>query len=147
MFFDVLSRWTIEDVDWDIQSDKVAIVSIHDVNMPNARLKVGRSIQDILFLGFDDVGGNFTIGSKVMSALQAEQIAKFALKWKDKVDGIIVNCEAGISRSSGVAAALMKYFTGDDSLIFNSSRFCPNMTCYRLVLEALMKEGEHLIDT
>ena len=144
MFFDVLSRWGIEDIDWDIQHQRVVIISIHDVNMPNARLKVGKCIQDILFLGFDDVGGNFTHGTIPMNAGQAKQVAEFVIKWKDKVDEILVNCEGGISRSSGTCAAIMKYLTGDDSSIFNSSRLCPNMTCYRLVLEALMKEGEHL---
>lgn len=146
MFFDVLSRWGIEDIDWDIQSQSVVVISIHDVNMPNARIRVGKCLRDVLFLGFDDVGGSFFHGTTPMSAEQAKQVAEFVLKWKDKVDGILVNCEAGISRSSGTCAAIMKYLTGDDSRIFESSMFCPNMTCYRLVLDALMKEGENLID-
>ena len=39
-----------------------------------------------------------------------------------------------------LAAALMKYFNGDDSPIFDNPQYCPNMRCYRMVLEALMEE-------
>ena len=51
---------------------------------------------------------------------------------------IIVHCDAGISRSAGVAAGIMKALTGDDSPIFDSPRYRPNMWCYRKTLEALM---------
>lgn len=51
---------------------------------------------------------------------------------------IIVHCDAGISRSAGVAAGIMKALTGDDSPIFDSHRYRPNMWCYRKTLEALM---------
>lgn len=54
---------------------------------------------------------------------------------------VIVHCDAGISRSSGVAAAILKAKTGDDSQIFNSPKFRPNMRCYRIVLDELMKEN------
>lgn len=52
---------------------------------------------------------------------------------------IIVHCDAGISRSAGIAAAILKAKTGDDSQIFDSPRYSPNMRCYRLVLNELMK--------
>lgn len=51
----------------------------------------------------------------------------------------IVQCDDSISRSGG-AAALMKYFNGDDSPIFDNPQYYPNMRCYRMVLEALMEE-------
>lgn len=53
---------------------------------------------------------------------------------------VIVHCDAGISRSSGVAAAILKAKTGDDSQIFNSPKYRPNMRCYRIVLNELMQE-------
>jgi predicted protein tyrosine phosphatase len=43
---------------------------------------------------------------------------------------ILVNCEAGISRSAGVAAAISKALTGDDERYFR--RYRPNMHVYRL---------------
>ena len=53
---------------------------------------------------------------------------------------VIVHCDAGISRSSGVAAAILKAKTGDDSQIFNSPKYRPNMRCYRIILDELMQE-------
>lgn len=53
---------------------------------------------------------------------------------------VIVHCDAGISRSSGIAAAILKASTGDDSQIFNSPKYRPNMRCYRMVLDELMSE-------
>lgn len=53
---------------------------------------------------------------------------------------IIVHCDAGISRSAGVAAAIMKWSTGDDTPIFNSWHYHPNMWAYRKTLNALMED-------
>lgn len=35
---------------------------------------------------------------------------------------VIIHCDAGISRSSGVAAAILKFYTGNDTAIFNDPR-------------------------
>lgn len=71
----------------------------------------------------------------------AEKIAAFVMANKHNGRHFIVQCDAGVSRSAGVAAALMKYFNGDDSPIFDSPQYCPNMRCYRMVLDALMEGG------
>ena len=77
----------------------------------------------------------------LMNEQDAARIVAFVKKYKDSVDGIIVHCDAGVSRSAGVMAAIMKWLTGDDSKIFSDLRFHPNMWCYRLVLNEFMKEG------
>lgn len=56
------------------------------------------------------------------------------------IDEIVVHCTAGVSRSAGVCAAIMKAITGDDMQIFRNGNFCPNMTCYKTVLEAFFGE-------
>ena len=54
--------------------------------------------------------------------------------------------QESISRSSGVGAAILKHYTGDDSSVFENPRFHPNMWCYRKTLSALVNhntlEGE-----
>ena len=42
-----------------------------------------------------------------------------------------------ISRKEGVAAALLKAYNGDDSCIFDSPRYHPNMHCYMTTLREL----------
>ena len=50
---------------------------------------------------------------------------------------MIIQCDAGVSRSAGVAGALMKYYNGDDSEIFENPKYRPNMRCYRTMLNEL----------
>ena len=69
----------------------------------------------------------------------AKKIATFVMANKHNGKYFIVQCDAGVSRSAGVAA-LMKYFNRDDSPIFDNPQYCPNMRCYRMVLGALMEE-------
>ena len=78
-----------------------------------------------------------------MTEEDAIMIAKFVLyEHKHKPDAhLVINCEGGVSRSAGIAAAVAKYFNGDDHYYFHKSRFVPNMRCYRLVLDALHKYG------
>lgn len=69
-----------------------------------------------------------------------------ALKMIDTKNAvIIVQCDAGKSRSAGVAAALLKFYHNDDRAVFDSPYFTPNIRCYRKVLDALneLNEGEN----
>lgn len=49
-------------------------------------------------------------------------------------DGVVAHCEAGISRSAGVAAACAKILNGDDQEFFN--RKIPNPHVYHTMLRA-----------
>ena len=50
---------------------------------------------------------------------------------------VIVHCDAWISRSAGIAAAILKHTTGDDSSIFENGLYDPNLWCYQKTLKAL----------
>ena len=67
----------------------------------------------------------------------AAQVAELLRSYPDT--DVIVHCDAGISRSAGVAAAILKYTTGDDSSIFQNGLYDPNIWCYRKTLEALKR--------
>lgn len=101
------------------------------------------AIQDVYFTDADKPGKDVYDRDVNESDLINEShafVIKHLLKKFPNVD-VIVHCDAGISRSSGVAAAILKAYTGDDSQIFNSPRYRPNMRCYRVVLDELM-EGD-----
>lgn len=87
---------------------------------------------------FDDTDRADNTSLVPLDLMQAEIMAKFVKGAIDKVDKIIVHCEAGQSRSAGIAAAILKYYTNDDTSIFNNPRYTPNMLCYRMMLTALM---------
>lgn len=65
----------------------------------------------------------------------AKKIAKFVKKNWDSMNFLFVHCEAGISRSSGCAGAIAKYYFGDDEYYFKN--YSPNRLIYRKMLEAL----------
>ncbi len=88
---------------------------------------------EILFTYHDDTDHN---APEAISYNQAKKITEFINKYKDDVDRMIFHCDAGVSRSAGCAAATMKYLFGSDEPIFNNRKYCPNLRCYRLVLNA-----------
>lgn len=100
------------------------------------------AIQPLFFTDADkpgrDVYGQEVIETDLITEDDAQLIKRLLNQHPDT--DVIVHCDAGISRSSGVAAAILKATTGDDSQIFNSPKYRPNMLCYRTVLDELMKE-------
>jgi hypothetical protein len=64
---------------------------------------------------------------------EADKILDFVADMYDKVEVFLVHCEAGVSRSPAVAAALTKIYGGDDSFYFDN--YCPNMLVYNRLLK------------
>lgn len=123
----------------DFLSNKV-IISISTPSDDKAVFNIDNdSIKDILYLSFYDVSTetqNIFKGYPAMTDEDAVQIRDFVLKWKDTVDTIIVHCDAGISRSAGVAAGILDGLDQDSSQIFDNNIYLPNSLCYRKTLNA-----------
>lgn len=117
------------------------IISITDIDkeLNNLIVNTNNGIKSVLQVQFDDYDQG---EPNCITEKDAEKIAEFVKRTADKVDTVIVHCEAGISRSAGVAAAISKYLFNDDTAIFNNRQYCPNMTCYRYVLNALFMSDE-----
>lgn len=128
----VMSRKEASDFSFTNFQERIAIISINSYDEPyNMFDNENPNIVDVLFLRFDDVEAGEL---NQMTKSDAERIIAFVNNVISKVDQIIVHCGAGISRSAGVAAALMLILNGDDSLIFDNPKMCPNRSCYRLLL-------------
>jgi protein-tyrosine phosphatase len=56
------------------------------------------------------------------------------LEHRAEIERIIVHCDAGVSRSAAVGAALARAFSGDDAEFF-AGRYRPNVRVYRTLLE------------
>lgn len=138
---------------YHIHERPTVIISISDPNMIYTSAPFTSKISNItaiLPLSFADadrpgldVYGRDADVSDLMSDEDANRVVTFVNLHKDA--DLIVHCDAGISRSAGVAAAIMKAVNGDDSPIFDNGRYRPNMWCYRKVLTAFMnmKGEEH----
>ncbi len=119
-----------------------AIISVTDPNSRAANINVDNVVDHcVLGLQFYDIDNDY--GKYLaMTEEQAGLIAELVKIWYGNYDVIIVQCEAGISRSAGIAAAIAKWATGDDSEYFDRGRYIPNRRCYRLVLERLMENDQ-----
>ena len=108
------------------------IISITDIDSNPVLFAQNEQIKSILRLAFNDVDrGNFG----AMNENDANSIVSFCAKWLPDTN-LIVHCEAGVSRSAGVCAAILKWYEGSDVQIFGNAYYRPNMHCYREVLKA-----------
>lgn len=141
MHIEVKNKADIERCSAWKNKDKSVVISIrsHDRDKANIIQTEENNIKELLFVEFDDVDSEIKGG---ISQDNIENIAGFIRKTLDYggIDKIIVQCEAGQSRSAGIAAAIMKYIWDDDTSIFLNKRYTPNMYCYRRLLKELMKE-------
>lgn len=85
-------------------------------------------MQAALYLQFDDVD-NDNQGFQTITDQQCLQIKNFAIMYRD-LPLIAIHCQAGMSRSSAVAAALHSWSTfSNDKMYFNKCTY-PNMSVY-----------------
>jgi predicted protein tyrosine phosphatase len=118
-----------------LPEEKYIHISITAPDAPEVALPENTNRLAVLRLSFHDTD-TASIG---ITQAQAEEIVAFVRKYKEhhpEVGLIVCNCEAGLSRSAGVAAALAKWLTGEDAPFF--MHFLPNSLVYRRVLEAAM---------
>lgn len=116
------------------------IVSISDRNAASPTFSENPNIIDVLYLFFDDEES----GSTRMSSEDADSIVEFLRAYDDSNVDLYFHCNGGVSRSAACAAAAMLIEWGDDSDIFNDGRYCPNMHCYRSVLDAADITYDHM---
>ena len=120
--------------------EKVAMISIYTPieeyhDEPFMSTIIGNGVEEILRLGFFDIDNSYPSIEGKMTIDDAELIVDMVERNMDKK--IIVHCDAGQSRSTGIAAALSRFYNGDDSEYFNNPEMAPNHLCYDLVLVML----------
>lgn len=119
----------------------ISIGTEENIRLPNNDCRIAE-----LFLLFDDVDTNKYSDAELMSLYGQHNVHLFTNEMAKKVlefvmynpcGVLLVNCEAGVSRSAGVAAAIGKVFNGDDTFVFNSGRYMPNMLVYsKIIMQA-----------
>jgi len=119
--------------------DNFAVISITNPHTLSVNIKSSPNLWDVLRLEFDDeekTEVKFGVPRIAINANQGYMIAEFVKRMLKHVDLLIVQCEAGMSRSAGVAAAISLVKNGSDEEFFNNDKYFPNMKCYRTVLES-----------
>ena len=75
-------------------------------------------------------------GEDTITQEHVQQILDFVKEHWDKIDGLLVHCDAGLSRSPAVAAAIAKIFIGEGEDQPYFQRYWPNYLVYKMILEA-----------
>ena len=146
-YYDIRKQWVVcrngKQYEWKNQSYcDVAFGSISILLFKSEE----NQVIDILELSFvdadepDSLDVNDIIAAEkdLLCDKDAERIVEFSEKYKNKL--LIIHCDAGISRSSGIAAAILRHYTGDDAEIFDNYSYDPNMWCYFKTLKAFGDE-------
>ena len=128
----ILSRLKMRETLQSLDRD-VAVISISSSDGERLdELDGNPHVAAVLHLVFDDVFGD---DENHMTADDASKVVRFLGALDDGLP-LFVHCDGGVSRSAGVGAACMLIENGDDTPIFKSARYVPNMFCYRLVLNS-----------
>ena len=109
------------------------VISITDTGTPEAIVADSPHRLDVLRLQFHDAD-TAQEGKTLIRPEDADAIIAFVRRYRDSAKLIVCQCEGGISRSAGVAAALSKWLQNDDTLFFR--HYLPNRLVYRTVLNA-----------
>ncbi len=138
MIFDIMSERDAVEFSCDPDILPCVIISIRNRGAEDVSFADNPSIKAIHHAKFFDSEEELPSS---MQPADADEIARFVLKWYAHVESIVVHCTEGVSRSAGVCAALMRALGADDGEIFSDRRYRPNERCYRLTLAACKRLG------
>lgn len=131
--FDVRSARNAEFFRSDRPWAAISISSGHEFPLLSEDNRVG-----LLRLVFEDITQPDTPES--FTPAQAAEILDFVASVWDKVDVFLIHCDAGLSRSPAVAAALSRIYYGDDGQWFELD--FPNRLVYDLLVETHSRRSE-----
>lgn len=137
--FIIMDRIDAKKYSYKKHENKSVIISINSFNSIKNNFKRFKEngILSILDLYFDDV---FIDCKYSIKEEDIKSIIKFVDFWKDKADTLIVHCDAGVSRSSAVAACMKRYLGFDDWDIFKNPNYEPNSLVYNMIMKYIVKD-------
>ena len=132
-----------------------AVISIASHGNPPAALPDTQDRVATLLLVFDDIDGEMVFTNEGWKSLDEVGRARFTLfdrmiagavldfvaPLAATIGTIVVQCEAGRSRSAGMAAALGRVFGAGNDAVFRDPHFHPNLRVYRAILDEAEVRG------
>lgn len=103
------------------------VISVTDPDKPDADIAESPGRRAILRLKFDDAAGTIDVpgleglilnNAVELTAPEARTILEFVQTHSAEVKLVLCQCEAGVSRSAAIAAALSRILQGEDDYFF-----------------------------
>lgn len=144
MMIKVLNRTNVEKFTTDRPH---IVISVRDAGSLEAKLPQNDARIAELYLEFSDMDGAkcpkcmSSIGFRLFSKEDAQSILKVVQLTYPYINTIVVNCEAGISRSAGIAASLSLLLGQGDATYFDpKGPYKPNRFVYRTILDTAIDQ-------
>lgn len=116
-----------------------AIVSFSDTEDDFVEFPKGT---DVLQIAFYDIRPHTVVKEHYDKILpEAKQIAEYIYQKKKEGKDLICQCDYGISRSAGLAAAVLQRWSNKGIEVFADYRYTPNQFVYNKVLKELEQLG------
>lgn len=132
MQYKILSRAAAQKHSYKVDMPTI-IISITDPDKDIARFAKNPNIYGVCRVSFDDADKRVD-DEILMTHDDAKKIIDFVNRYRQNVDQIVVHCEAGMSRSAGVMAAIREWLDGDKFSVWNNPMYHPNRHCYRTMI-------------
>ena len=120
--------------------NNTAIISFSDTEDDYVEFPKGT---DVLHIAFYDVRP-FTVAKEHYDNIlpQAKEIADYIILKRKEGKDIICQCDYGISRSAGCAAAILEMYAHKGLDVFRDYRYTPNQFVYNKVLKELRERNK-----
>ena len=112
-----------------------AVISFFDVG--TEPVSIGSSGADICPVELDDIDSDEPGFDHSSFFPEAGTVAEFVVRAVAAGKNVICQCEYGMSRSAGCAAAILEHYEGSGITVFADDRYCPNKAVFRKLLGAL----------
>ncbi len=118
------------------------VISVTDPDKPDAEIAASFYQRAVLRLKFDDavqidIPGLEDLAAETvveLTTMEAQNILTFVRQHSEDVQLIVCQCEAGVSRSAAIAAALSRILQNEDAFFFEN--YWPNRKVYHTILAA-----------
>ena len=124
--------------------NQTAIVSFADTVDDFVEFPEGTHVLKVAFYDISPFSIPFTDYEKVLP--EAYDIAKFISLNLKQGRNIICQCDYGVSRSAGLAAAIMEHYKHEGIKVFADYRYSPNQFVFNKVLRALKQLKQQSIN-
>jgi len=147
-FIEIMSRERIEKMirSGELNEDD-AVVSFCDTDKEPVDLGSTRAAQFVVRaddLDYEEICKRYGNDRSYFS--EADDVAEFIIRAAAAGKRIVCQCEYGMSRSAGCAAAIYEFFMGAGIRVFADRKFCPSVVIFDQLYKALCRERLSITD-